>query len=69
MTGIHKELAFEEGICAHLAAHGWLYEPGAAARYDRAHALFPEDLLAWVQATQPEAWQSLDKTHLSLIHI
>ena len=63
MTGIHKELAFEEGICAHLAAHGWLYEPGAAARYDRAHALFSEDLLAWVRATQPEAWQSLDKTH------
>ncbi|MDU7524888.1 MAG: type I restriction endonuclease [Roseomonas mucosa] len=60
---IHKELAFEDGICAHLAAHGWLYEAGAAARYDRARALFPEDLVTWLQETQPEAWASLDKTH------
>ncbi|MCG7363907.1 DEAD/DEAH box helicase family protein [Roseomonas sp. ACRSG] len=59
---IHKELAFEDGICAHLAAHNWLYEAGAAARYDRAHALFPEDLVAWVQQTQPDAWATLEKT-------
>ena len=51
---IHKELALEDGICAHLAAQGWLYEANAAARYDRASALFPDDLLAWVEATQPE---------------
>ncbi len=63
MTAIHKELAFEDAICAHLAANGWLYEPGAAARYDRAHALFPEDLAAWLQQTQPDAWDSLVKTH------
>ena len=60
---IHKERAFEDGICSHLAAHGWLYEPGAAARYDRAHAVFPEDLAAWLQQTQPKAWDSLVKTH------
>jgi len=59
---IHKELAFEDGICGHLAAHGWLYETGAASRYDRARALFPEDLEAWVRQTQPEAWASLEKT-------
>ena len=63
MTAIHKELAFEDAICAHLAANGWLYEQGAAARYDRAHALFPEDLAAWLQQTQPDAWDSLVKTH------
>jgi type I restriction enzyme R subunit len=62
MTGIHKELAFEDGICAHLAAHGWLYEAGSSSRYDRAHALFPEDLAAWVHETQPQAWASLEKT-------
>ncbi|HEY0182971.1 MAG TPA: type I restriction endonuclease [Rhodopila sp.] len=59
----HKEIAFEDGICAHLAAQDWLYEPDAASRYDRAHALFPEDLIAWVQETQPDAWESLGKTH------
>jgi type I restriction enzyme R subunit len=63
MTGIHNELAFEDGICAHLAAHGWLYDPTAATRYDRAHALFPEDLAAWLQQTQPDAWDSLTKAH------
>jgi type I restriction enzyme R subunit len=63
MTGIHNELAFEDGICAHLAAHGWLYEPDAAGRYDRAHALFPEDLAAWLQHSQPDSWDSLTKTH------
>ena len=63
MTAIHKELAFEDAICAHLAANGWLYESGAAARYDRAHALFPEDLAAWLQQTQPDAWDGLLKTH------
>jgi type I restriction enzyme R subunit len=60
---IHKELAFEDGICDHLAAHGWLYETGAASRYDRARALFTEDLVVWVQQTQSEAWASLEKTH------
>jgi type I restriction enzyme R subunit len=63
MTGLHHEARLEEAICTHLAAHGWLYEPDAAARHDRARGLFPEDLLAWVQATQPEAWEALAKTH------
>ncbi|PZW36965.1 type I restriction enzyme R subunit [Humitalea rosea] len=63
MTGPHRESRLEDAICAHLAAHGWLYEPGAAARHDRARGLFLEDLTAWVQATQPEAWEALTKTH------
>ena len=60
---LHQEIAFEDDICAHLAAHGWLYEPGDAQRYDRARALFPPDLIAWVRDTQPSAWESLTKTH------
>jgi len=60
---LHQEIAFEDDICAHLAAHGWLYEPGDAQRYDRARALFPPDLIAWVQETQPSAWETLTKTH------
>ncbi|CAH0164790.1 type I restriction endonuclease subunit R [Roseomonas sp. CECT 9278] len=63
MTGLHREARLEDAICAHLAAHGWLYEPDAAARHDRARGLFLEDLAAWVQATQPEAWEALTKTH------
>lgn len=59
----HHEIGLEDAICAHLAAHGWLHAPGDAAHYDRARALFPPDLVAWVQATQPQAWDSLQKTH------
>lgn len=60
---LHREIHFEEPICAHLAAHGWLYAEGDAQRYDRARALFPADVLAWVQATQPAAWEMLVRHH------
>ena len=60
---LHKEISFETEICQHLAAHGWLYAEGDAAGYDRARALFPADVLAWVQATQPKAWEILVKNH------
>jgi len=62
-VSLHKEISFETEICAHLAAHGWLYAEGDAAAYDRARALFPADVLAWVQATQPRAWETLTKNH------
>jgi type I restriction enzyme, R subunit len=62
-ASVHKEIAFEDDICAHLAGHGWLYAPGDAEHYDRARALFPPDLIAWVQETQPMAWEALTKTH------
>ena len=64
---LHKEIQFELDICNHLASHGWLYaEPGQegdARGYDTARALYPEDLLQWVQTTQPQAWQALAKNH------
>ena len=60
---LHKEISFENEICQHLAAHGWLYAAGDAQGYDRARALFPADVLAWVQATQPKAWDVLAKNH------
>lgn len=60
---LHKEISFEDEICAHLAAHGWLYGPGSAEDYDRQRALFPADLAAWVQQTQPRAWEALSRSH------
>lgn len=60
---LHKEISFETEICQHLAEHGWLYADGDAASYDRARALFPADVLAWVQTTQPKAWETLTKNH------
>ena len=60
---LHREINFEAEICAHLAAHGWLHADGDAAQYDRARALFPADVIAWVQTAQPGAWQVLEKNH------
>jgi type I restriction enzyme R subunit len=60
---VHKEISFEDEICDHLAAHGWLYEVGSATSYDRARALFPADLIAWVEQSQPKAWETLTRNH------
>ncbi|MBN8429188.1 MAG: type I restriction endonuclease subunit R, partial [Xanthomonadales bacterium] len=60
---LHKETHFEAEVCAHLSAHGWLYTEGDAARFDRASGLFLPDLMDWLQATQPQAWDKLSKTH------
>ena len=60
---LHKEISFENEICQHLSQTGWLYAEGDAAGYDRARALFPADVLAWVQATQPQAWETIAKNH------
>jgi len=65
--GLHKEIEFENDICAHLASAGWLYAEGDAAAYDRARALFPADVVAWVQTTQPKAWESLQKNHGAVV--
>jgi len=63
MSTLHKEIHLETEICEHLAAHGWLYAEGDAKTYDRELALFPADILAWVQQTQPKAWETLVKNH------
>ncbi|WP_186223229.1 type I restriction endonuclease subunit R [Burkholderia gladioli] len=64
MSNLHQEHHFETAICEHLAKHGWLYEQGdAAANYDLASALYLPDLLAWIESTQPDAWQTLTKNH------
>src|SRR4051812_18596096 len=60
---LHQEISFENEICQQLADHGWLYVEGDAAKYDRTRALFPDDVIAWVQAAQPAAWETLSKNH------
>ena len=64
---LHTEVQLERDICTHLGAHGWLYaEPGTdgdARSYDTPRALYPPDLVAWLQATQPDAWDKLTQLH------
>ena len=63
--GLHEEYNLEDEICAHLGAHGWLYDPTpqASKDYDRERALYVSDLVQWVNDSQPTAWEQLTKTH------
>lgn len=53
----HREKYFEEYIVKQLAARGW--KVGETSGYDQNHALYPEDLVAWIQETQPTKWAKL----------
>ncbi|MCC9055243.1 DEAD/DEAH box helicase family protein [Microbacterium sp. F2E] len=52
VAGAHLESVLENEIAEHLAATGWLYSPTDAG-YDRELALFPEDVLGWLEDSQP----------------
>jgi len=60
---LHKEIKFEDEICDELSAAGWLFADQDAAHYDRERALYPADVVVWVQETQPKAWEVLKKNH------
>ena len=60
---IHKEIHLEDEICADLTAAGWLYDAADADRYDRTQALFVDDAVAWIKASQPKAWEAIEKSH------
>ena len=60
---LHTEKALEDEICHDLDAAGWSYDSADAARYDRALALLPDDVVGWIQTTQPEAWATIEQTH------
>lgn len=65
ITNVHTEKVFEDELCEHLAAHGWSVRTHlkTAANYNRELALFPDDLLAFVQETQPNEWAKFKKWH------
>ncbi|MVA74775.1 DEAD/DEAH box helicase [Auraticoccus sp. F435] len=58
---VHAESAFEANIEAHLLAHDWLSI--APASYDTKLGLFPDEVVAFLQTTQPKAWQQLVHRH------
>lgn len=61
MSKIHHESELERHIVEQLRAAGWLV--GTSSAYDRARALYPEDVLGWLQDSQPEAWDKLLRLH------
>jgi len=60
---LHQEVSFEDEVCTVLAGNGWLYQVGDGQAYDRVRALFPADLIAWVEVSQPKVWEALQKAH------
>lgn len=60
---IHREIHLEDEICADLTAAGWLYDPSDGSRYDRGLALFVDDVVAWIKASQPKAWEAIEGNH------
>lgn len=61
MSHIHHECELERHIVEQLAAAGWLV--GKPADYDAARALFPEDVIGWLDDTQPPAMDKLRAMH------
>lgn len=61
MNNKHKEIRFEEELVEHLTAHGWL--EGNPRGHNRLLALYPADLIGWLQETQPAEWEKLTRWH------
>ena len=58
MSAVHTEATFEGEIVGHLtSAGGWL--EGDPKKYDRKLALYPEDVIGWIQDTQPAEYQKV----------
>lgn len=57
----HHEVHLETYIIKKLVENGWV--EGKPENYDRHLALYTEDVITWVQNTQPEAWERIKRVH------
>lgn len=60
---LHTEINFEIEICNHLKTNGWLCDEKDSAKFVRGLCVYPTDVLDWIHATQPDAWDTLTKNH------
>ncbi|MBO1030009.1 type I restriction endonuclease subunit R [Tessaracoccus sp. SD287] len=58
---VHLESSFEANIEAHLVQHGW--HQLAPSGYDKSLGLFPDEVITYLQTSQPRAWQQLVTRH------
>lgn len=56
-----RERVFQNDILAALAQQGWLV--GKASDFDKAHAVYPEDLIGYFQEAWPERWEKFCKSN------
>jgi type I restriction enzyme R subunit len=61
MVAAHRESAFEESIVGHLTGNGWL--AGDPVEYSRSLGLNPQELVRFVQVSQPDEWARLVGLH------
>ncbi len=65
LSTVHTEKIFEDELCKQLASQNWSVRTHlkTATSYNRELALFPDDLLSFVQDTQPSEWAKFKKWH------
>ncbi len=61
MVGTYTERNFEEHIEAHLLSSG--YHAVSPSEYDKERCLLPAEMLAFIQATQAQAYEKLEKQY------
>lgn len=55
-----SEAAFEQVIESHLLANGYA---SLSASFDAQRAIFPQEVISFIQATQPKEWTKLEALH------
>ena len=58
----HQEKHFESYIVSKLESQGW--KVGTTLQYDTERALYADDLIGWLEATQPEKWAKFSKDNI-----
>lgn len=59
MSNATQERIFQDDILAQMQSQGWLI--GQSNQYNKELAIYPDDVIAYVKATQPEQWDKLAK--------
>ena len=60
MTDITYETVFQADIVTQMQAHGW--QLGSPSGYQAETALYEQDVLDFVQTTQPQEWEKFCRT-------
>ncbi|MBN3050543.1 hypothetical protein H4F45_03395 [Pectobacterium brasiliense] len=52
-----REQQFQNDILNQMQSHGWLL--GESNKYNKELAFYPDDVIAFVNVSQPEQWEKL----------
>ena len=62
MSQQHQEKKLQQEIATYLSEHGWLHSPSSEG-YEKERAIFPEDVLGWLENTDPENFAKVVPPH------